>query len=65
VHFGYPGLVRFYTSGMNKFYLRVFNANAMDTQSVDISLGVPGEMKDRVMNMLMEVADGDFCFLVQ
>lgn len=69
-HFGQPGKARFYTSGINKHYLRVFRSNPVAesavglAESVDVCFGVHGSMKGCVLNIVNtdlaseEFADG-------
>jgi hypothetical protein len=55
VHFGFPKSAGFYTSGVSNQYLRVFRSNPSEMlpeEAIDISFGVPIDLKPRVMNIL-------------
>lgn len=52
ITFGAPAS-KFYTSGMSKYYLRVYHANSPSLPgTLDISFGVPTHLESRVLNTL-------------
>lgn len=69
-HFGSPEGTRFFTTGVNNQYLRVFRSNPpgpnvdasiASANAVDICFGVPDALESRVMNMLdTELGSPDF-----
>ncbi|KAL4069073.1 hypothetical protein J3A83DRAFT_4401226 [Scleroderma citrinum] len=60
-HFGFPDGSKFHTSGVTKFYFRPFKSNPVKgvdgiwhsrQGSIDISMGVPTELKSRILDVL-------------
>ncbi|KAK7043779.1 hypothetical protein VNI00_008391 [Paramarasmius palmivorus] len=51
VNFGVPN-AKFYTSGVSRYYLRLFRANTTNTDLIDVSLGVPEALYPRLMELL-------------
>lgn len=55
-HFGCPGSALFFTSGLSRYYLRVFQSNPTGghggEDSVDISFGVPEYLEAQVIETL-------------
>lgn len=60
-NFGFPDGSKFHTSGFTKFYFRPFKSNPVKgvdgawharQDSIDISMGVPTELKSRMLDIL-------------
>ena len=66
-HFGHPGSVRFYTSGINDRYVRVFWSNKrreedtgdleLDGRWVDVFFAVANNARDGVLKDLVAIFD--------